>query len=326
MNHIFHYHITAFLALKAGFQSEEAQVVAVSAQLPDHALRPETIRIPGKSTAYLSPVTHHFGFWDREQERSIWMPFHFFPGASSDSARHDGRTSPFRVVPDSQPVKELLVEALKTRNLYRVGIALHTYADTWAHQEFSGQRDDFNILPGVLGIPPIGHAQAERLPDLVQARWLDNRLLDPWINNRARFMQAARLIYKYLATFQRRSFADIELVMTELDLLLGPEESSVPLDTLGSRVNEGVRQGISTLKNLAGRLSGESPGNEELIRDPRQAVSVGISDEELALNFSRCNQIQAMTGMNGGAWPCKPSLYREIMMMKVRVSMTRFPG
>ena len=41
-------------------------------------------------------------------------------------------------------VKKLLIEGLKTRNLYRVGIAIHTYTDSWAHQNFSGLDEEWN--------------------------------------------------------------------------------------------------------------------------------------------------------------------------------------
>lgn len=293
MNHIFHYHVTGFLALKAGFSPAEAHELATSAQMVDQALMPYTVRIPGVMAPYLTPVTHHFGFWDPAQERSVWMPFHFFPSGSAESLRRDGRRSPWKVVPHSPPVKELLVAALRTRDTFRIGIALHTYADSWAHQEFIGQRDDFNALPGIMGIPPLGHAQAERLPDLFQATWHDGRLRDGEINNRRRFLDAARHIYRYLATFQRRTFSDEELVMAELEILLGPEEPPAPLSSMGSTVQASLRRGIQGIRGIAARLGADlsESTDDGAPADPRHPRSAGRSDSELEAVF------MAHTGM-----------------------------
>jgi hypothetical protein len=242
--------------------------------------------VPSRSAPYLSPVTHHFGFWDQAQEASVWMPYHFFPAASGGSKRRDGRISPWRVVPDSPPVKELLVSALRTDDPYRIGIALHTYADSWAHQEFTGRRDDFNALPGILGIPPLGHAQAERLPDLFQAKWRDARLVDPEVDNRRRFLAAARRIYRYLAVNRRRPFADEELVLTELELLLGPEEPAQAFDTLGSTIHDGINRGLKGMRNLAARFGATGPASGNADEDSRFPRRSGRSDAEMATAFA----------------------------------------
>lgn len=220
----FHYYTVWYLALEAGFPLEDARILAYSSQYVDNALVPYVIDL-GDDT-YQTLVTHHFGFWDERQEWHVWLPFHFFPAGPEAPAppRRDGATNPFNVVADSARVKKLLISALTSRNLYRVGIALHTYADSWAHQHFSGRKEEWNRLDPNSPIPPIGHAQKLRDPDGGDITWNDPRLLDEaaTVHNRARFMAAAGRIYRYLATYNRRSFADEELVIDRLADILGP--------------------------------------------------------------------------------------------------------
>lgn len=222
MNQEFHYYAVHFLAQQAGFDAEEAQIVAYSSQYLDNAL--VSYAVETERGCYDTLVTHHFGFWDREQEWDVWIPYHFFPAGPEESALQvNGAKNPLVVVPNSSRVKQLLVESLRTRDLYRVGIALHTYADAWAHQNFTGRREEWNRIDSNSPLPPIGHAQAMKNPDGVDSVWSDPRLegIKSVVDNRARFMEAARRVYRYLATFNRRPFDDEELVMFKLRQILG---------------------------------------------------------------------------------------------------------
>ena len=222
----FHYYTVYYLANQAGFTSDDAYVLAYSSQYLDNALISYEVR--HDQGIYETLVTHHFGFWDRGQEWDVWIPFHFYPAGADAShpVRRDGLRNPLDVQPNSSRAKAMLVSALKSRNLYRIGIALHTYADTWAHQNFSGRNEEWNRVDPSSPVPPIGHAQAMRDPDSIDASWTDPRLLPPdnRVENRRRFLAAAGRIYRYLATYNRRSFADEELVVDRLDSILGPAE------------------------------------------------------------------------------------------------------
>lgn len=226
MNAEFHYYTVSYLARQAGFTDDDADVLAYSSQYLDNALVSYQVEHPGG--VYETLVTHHFGFWDRGQEWDVWIPFHFFPaGHDADRPRRrDGTQNPLDVQPNSPRAKAMLVAALKSRDLYRVGIALHTYADTWAHQNFTGRNERWNVIDPDSPLPPIGHAQARRDPDAIDAAWRDPRLAPPAdaVDNRRRFLAAAGRIYRYLATYNRRSFADEELVIDRLDTILGPPE------------------------------------------------------------------------------------------------------
>jgi hypothetical protein len=122
------------------------------------------------------------------------------------------------VTPDSPLAKELLTAALKSGDDFRIGIALHAFADTWAHQHFSGRVEAGNALDPGSPLPPAGHLQALRAPDDPGGRWTDPRLLPELakIDNASRFRAAAKKIYRYLRVSLRQGFGEDELVADEL--------------------------------------------------------------------------------------------------------------
>jgi hypothetical protein len=154
----------------------------------------------------------------------VYLPFHFLPGDPDIAAakRKDRLRNPSTCTAGSSRARELFVEALKTRNPYRIGIGAHVYADTWAHQNFSGYRNPINICDDSSLIPPIGHAQILKTPDMYDLSWEDNRLLPELavIDNSSRYLSAAKMIYKFFCTHNKKSFEDVETVLMELELLL----------------------------------------------------------------------------------------------------------
>ena len=219
----FHYYILHFLALRAGFGQEEARIVAYSSQLVDSSIFAYTVHWDGQLVKI--EITQNYGWWEQDTPRDVYIPFHFFPGdeGHAPAKRTDGRRSRLSCTPSSPRVKEQLIRALKTRNLYRVGIALHTFADSWAHQNFSGLQEDWNVTGNRSLVPSIGHAQALTAPDDLAGVWVDPRIREGGgrIDNWRRFHEAGSKIYKYLCTYNRRSFDDVELVMDELERMLG---------------------------------------------------------------------------------------------------------
>lgn len=223
MNLEFHYWVVLFLARKAGLDSRESLLIARSSQFVDE--RSESLSIRGSDGAFTLPATQRIGLAGDGVSSSIWIPFHFVPGDATlaATARLDGASHPLATTENSSAAKSLLVAALKTGNPYRIGIALHAYADTWAHQNFVGDEDSFNAFFPDDSVPPIGHAPALNKPDLLGEVWEDPRLKPEFrlVENRRRFAAAARMIYKYLATYARRGFEDVDLVEAELQELWG---------------------------------------------------------------------------------------------------------
>ena len=209
MNTHFHYYCIRVLAETAGFSPDDAEVIAYASQYVDDATENKPIRVanapPEADDQHIAglfdPVrTAHIGlgYNNKDIERKIYIAFHFLPGAAYGGGAYD-----YRVVPDGAFAQALLDEALqalkdapapgvdRTRALIKTGIALHTYADTWAHQRFSGRHNagdndiknreryehgawnDLNIFEsGVLNFAPdVGHAEAGTMPDASYLRW-----------------------------------------------------------------------------------------------------------------------------------------------------------
>ena len=234
MNREFHYYVVCYLARKAGFPPEHAETIALSSQMVDDSKLPWRIESgqnngdphgvsAGQSVSFMTEVTQNYLFWDSKIARDVYLPFHFIPGDPQRAAikRKDKQRHPLAVTADSQNARALLIEALRSGNLFRIGIALHSYADTWAHQNFTGTADPFNALEAGNILPAVGHLQAGTIPDQPQALWWDMRLAAPYenISNSARFLEAARMIYRFLSTAQHKTFEDEAFVIGPLEEL-----------------------------------------------------------------------------------------------------------
>ncbi len=218
MNAEFHYYAIYFLCRRSGMGSERCSDIAFASQYVDNAILAYDIDDGG--FAYRTEVTQNYIFWDESTLRDIYLPFHFIPGEieKARAQRIDGAASRWTVTPDSPLAKELLVEALRSGDDFRIGIALHSYADTWAHQHFSGRVEPGNVVDPSSPLPAAGHLQALRSPDDAMGTWIDGRLNRglSHVNNRARFLEAARKIYRYLRTSMRLGFEEEEIVADEL--------------------------------------------------------------------------------------------------------------
>jgi hypothetical protein len=176
----------------------------------------------------------------------VWIPFHFLPPHPINPA--DPASYTFVTRPATQSTfASLLLRQVRRRSvgnyktyLCALGIALHTYADTWAHQGFSGRREKANDVEAIcvydrqsgekqrLGLenvlydalPAIGHLEAGRLPDF---SYLKFEYFSPEAgrailrDNCQIFLQAAHAIYKKLQTMPKT--ASVEgLAWEELQL------------------------------------------------------------------------------------------------------------
>lgn len=216
MNKEFHYWITGIIANHAGFSNEEAQVIAQSSQFVDdndshiEVYDNKNDNIP----SYTSNVSQTMNILLPKKElMKIYPIFHFIPGDQAVACkRTDGKTHPLNTTPDSSYAQKIMEYSLQNvvskrksedkSGLHRLGIAIHAYADTWAHQNFVGWFSDFNAIAGHFP-PNIGHADAVHHPDMVSHRWDDPRLVDSNVNNNLRFLAASQRVYQQLLTYWR---------------------------------------------------------------------------------------------------------------------------
>ena len=221
MNVEFHYYSIYYLCLQAGLDEVFSGILAASSQYVDASTYPLIFSTPRDKLSI--SVTQNYIFWDEAVRRDIYLPFHFIPGGQlggQESYPHE-KAGLYTVRPNSEIAKELVIGAFKEKDPYLMGIALHSFADTWAHQNFSGLVEDGNSIrtdSSLLRLPPAGHLQALTQPDEPDRIWLDPRLpvQNQMVNNAARFIQAGQKIYRYLCVFNNKRFDDEELVLDSM--------------------------------------------------------------------------------------------------------------
>ena len=135
-----HYYGTYAMARAAGITRDSAKIIATAAQFVDDNAEKDSIvfrdggRLDAEATAHHTLDQKNI---DLEDQRKIWVPFHFLPG-------NHGNTYTERMMcgKDSETVRELanynLSLADRPYALPLMGITAHIYADTFSHYGFSG--------------------------------------------------------------------------------------------------------------------------------------------------------------------------------------------
>jgi hypothetical protein len=197
----FHYYMTYLIAARAGFPTGQALTIAHAAQsVDDNHIRYVISGSPGETyNNYISQTLNILK--PSSQLLRIYPIFHFIPGDPNavTALRADGRTDPWVTTPGSAVAGSMIGNALTSRNLYRIGVSAHGYADTWAHQNFLGRRDTFNDIPSspwVTSLLNVGHGSAGHQPDHPALVWRDPRLATPDVDNRERFLDAAEALFR----------------------------------------------------------------------------------------------------------------------------------
>lgn len=152
MHYDMHYYGVYALARAAGLKSDIALRIAEASQYVDEFCRESPVPVcDGKHFIPSYPTAH--GMYDNdnlcdvspEDQRLVWVPFHFMPGG-------EGVTPEERLVcrKDSKIVNALIEYVIsRADELYApelVGIMAHIYADTFAHYGFTGTSAAFNAV------------------------------------------------------------------------------------------------------------------------------------------------------------------------------------
>jgi hypothetical protein len=200
----YHYYITFIIALRAGFRKEQAYKIAYSSQYTDDNDTSYKIN-EGQVDAYENYISQTMDITKPQEERlRIYPLFHFMPGTSneiwqSSPDRKDGKFHLLNATPNNQNAATLLNDALLSGNVSRIGIATHMFADTFAHQNYVGFKDEFNAMKGFLQglLPNIGHADAKHSPDIPNLMWKDARLTSKYNlrKNKEIFLTATGCIF-----------------------------------------------------------------------------------------------------------------------------------
>jgi len=236
MNIDFHYGVIYLVSRLSGLNSVDAETVAHACQYVDDATIPGILEFAGGETFDRIASAHEMFDYKNildHDERIVWVPFHFLPGGEGESFEQKSICRP-----DSKIARAMVQRAIDSRKgdnaLHRLGVTLHVYVDTWAHQGFSGtmsqhnnivwlEGDDHdektwreklagalatveeNIASRAIGAVSImGHGCALHFPDMPWASWRYRNGLKQQIErqNLPDFLQAADMAARVIQAFQ----------------------------------------------------------------------------------------------------------------------------
>ncbi|HPQ43801.1 MAG TPA: hypothetical protein PKZ42_06180 [Syntrophales bacterium] len=143
-----HYYGIFALARAAGLNHEAAHIIATASQFVDdngnkgHVIFDDGGRIDFEATAH---HTTNLKNTNEEDQRQIWVPFHFLPGNEGDTFLEC-----LVCRKDSEIAREMVEHNLSNMHqpfaLEVAGITAHVYADTFSHYGFSGVSDSENKI------------------------------------------------------------------------------------------------------------------------------------------------------------------------------------
>jgi hypothetical protein len=243
----FHHTVTYVLARLAGFEHQEAVIIAHSAQYVDDATNRGTIAFNNgnqydhiASSHSVTDVLHNLS---NVEDYKVWVPFHFLPG---NNGRPAGQGKDVCInqrmlcQPDSFVAADLCHAALAAKGnqnaLHRLGITIHVYADTWAHQRFCGFMDHLNtshdesqegflerVEAFAAEIASLGHGDVSVHPDQPFRTWKyrDSNNEEVSRSNSDIFIEACGQIFQLLLAYQGAGGTQVQIGEQDRALLLG---------------------------------------------------------------------------------------------------------
>jgi hypothetical protein len=252
----FHHAVTYVCGRLAGFSHDAAGTIAYAAQYVDDATNSGLVRFDNGAMFQRISSAHKLFDYRNFRELAnyqVWIPFHFLPGNGGLPAGQDpagGFIEKLICRANSPIAQEMVTECILKHHtryaLHQLGITMHVYADTWAHQGFAGVNhrvnDAANLRDGegkpdlrvidrlksyVIGEAlPLGHGAVLGNPDKPFKRWQYTNGRGEVVsrNNPADFMAAAEQMCQVMRRFQ---FGD-----PQADVLGLPEPDRTTLQQL----------------------------------------------------------------------------------------------
>ncbi len=230
----FHHGVTYVVSRLAGFEHHEASIIAYSAQYVDDATNSGIIKFDNGWCFNRISSAHRMLDYRNFQELSnhrVWIPFHFLPGNGGLPANQSppGHINQKLICyPNSYVAQDMVRECIAQRDekyaLHRLGITMHVYADTWAHQGFLGINDKLNDAIELLDADgkrnqrlmdrlasffigealPLGHGTVLGNPDKPYLRWgyINGHGTRITRNNPRDFLEATQHLYLALKRYR----------------------------------------------------------------------------------------------------------------------------
>ncbi len=200
-----HYWGAYALARAAGIKRRAAQIIASASEYVDDAVLDESVHI-GDGRSILVEMTAHkmldFKNTDSDDQRRVWLPFHFLPGGNGSSAIEKLVCGKDSKVARQLVAANLARAAVAPYGRQLLGITAHVYADTFSHWGFIGANHSHNrvkdgsiklqvadgsvlsyierkarrffenlVLAGVGHALPLGHGAVATYPDRPYLSW-----------------------------------------------------------------------------------------------------------------------------------------------------------
>ncbi len=147
MQEDFHFYTTYVLCRCNGLPHDKARTIAYSSQQVDDAKYGHELEFKEGGRFQQQMTAHqliHSNVLNLRTQYEIYGTYHFIPGNRQDKQKPDG-SIPFRhrmLCTENSEVSQKVFEHVYQQKkepdfFHSLGIALHAYADTWAHQDFS---------------------------------------------------------------------------------------------------------------------------------------------------------------------------------------------
>lgn len=227
----YHYATIYVLSRWAKFGSGNSNIIATSSQFVDDNFDQNPFSDAEEKENIANGVRVRYScqnVWGNVTGKGnceVWIPFHFLPGLQ-------GETNDEKLVcKKNSELANKLADRLLATTLdnsdfgFRLGIGLHVYADTWAHQEFAGLNAALNKVQSLLFanqgsliekavgeligantalnklvemVNPLGHVAAVHCPDMPFLWWRSSDHFKEGRKNWDEFLEASEKIFRIL--------------------------------------------------------------------------------------------------------------------------------
>ncbi|MFC1684622.1 DUF6765 family protein [Pseudomonadota bacterium] len=177
----FHHAVTYVVARYAGFAHREAAIVAHCAQYVDDATNAGTISFTNGAMFTRIASAHKmldYRNFDELANHHCWIPFHFLPGNGGKPMGENPKGSFIDKIicrPNSYVAQDMVRSTILDQDqlygLHRLGVAMHVYADTWAHQGFAGVNHRINDIRALDDHDQPDEGFLDRLKDRFEGRF-----------------------------------------------------------------------------------------------------------------------------------------------------------
>lgn len=191
----FHLGVTYVLCRLSGFSQQEADTIACSSQYVDDAINEGVIYFNNQALySFISSAHRNLDYrnFKELQNHHVWIPFHFIPGNQFQENLLDEVPEFIQklICRPNSPIAQLIMQNCiehyhQPYALHLLGVCLHSFVDTWAHQGFAGvshrinEVDEIFDASGDVDIKMIDHRD----------RYLRRGLHRPWWKKWLDFLQ-----------------------------------------------------------------------------------------------------------------------------------------